>query len=966
MTKASRLHALYRSSALVALAGALHAAPAMAQEATAPATGEAGAEALAEVVVTGSRLGRTSFNSPTPVSVIGQERSQDLNITNVGDALNQIPSFRPIVGPATNSFRSSANIGGRSLDLRGLGSIRTLTLIDGRRHVSSGDDGNFDLNSVPSILIQRSEVVTGGASAAYGAGAVSGVVNLITDTRLQGIKAEASYGASEHGDARNTYVAAAAGTSIAGGRGHLVVGGEYSKEGPVPELSRDWSRRLHDFIPNPFFSTNPALSNGLPANVAADNVRTSLTPAGSITIVHPLQGMQFDSNGNLVPFQFGDLYNRAKPSSLMIGGDPSITGYYGAVGPFVVGTKHGSVLGHVNYDLTDAITVSAELGYAEVRGGPTGANPRSDPNGALRIQRDNAYLTPQTAAMMDAARVSFIPVSRINFELGPNVYSSKNETWHAFAGLEGKLPGDWKWDAYYQFGRTEGRQSNANSRLEQRFKDSIDAVRAPAGIPGIAAGTIICRTTISAPNNGCIPANIMGPGKISPEAAAWINTIAWSTRKFTDHNVAANIRGSLFEGWAGPISAAAGVEYRSSASEGDNDPNSKAGLFSQVAWTYLPPTTQKVTEGYAEISLPVLKDSSLGKSLDVDGAVRRTHYSLSGNATTWKVGAVYRPDDQYMLRITRSRDIRAPSPLELNPNKSTTTLSLADPKYGVQYLMPTFSGGNPDLKLETADTFTAGVVLQPDWFRNFKLSVDYYDISVDGAIDIPAANLAISICRSGTNPAICTLGTDANGNPDRILALFATYQNINKLHTRGYEVVANYALDLAEVAQWMSGDLSVSLNGSYVETLSTLLPNGTKKELSNFTGNSGGVTNILGVPRWRADAVITYSQPSYSLTAHVAHIPKALQNPDWIGAEQDGYSPYLPNSVTYNHVSARTYLDLGARVRLTGQEDRRLEVFGGVNNVFDTDPPPELRLNGNGLYFPPVGRNYKIGIRTQF
>jgi iron complex outermembrane receptor protein len=327
---------------------------------------------------------------------------------------------------------------------------------------------------------------------------------------------------------------------------------------------------------------------------------------------------------------------------------------------------------------------------------------------------------------------------------------------------------------------------------------------------------------------------------------------------------------------------------------------------------------------------------------------------------------VYQLDDQYMLRITRSRDIRAPSPLELNPNKSTTTLSLADPKYGVQYLMPTFSGGNPNLELETADTFTAGVVLQPNWFRNFKFSADYYDISVDGAIDIPAANLAISICRAGTNPAICTLGPDVNGNPDRILALFATYQNINKLHTRGYEFVANYALDLSDVAQWMSGNVSVSLNASYVDTLSTLLPNGTKKELSNFTGNSGGVTNILGVPRWRGDAVITYSQPRYSLTAHVAHIPKALQNPDWIGPEQDGYSPYLPNSVTYNHVSARTYLDLSARVKLSGDKDKRLEVFGGVNNVFDTDPPPELRLNGNGLYFSPVGRNYKIGVRAQF
>jgi outer membrane receptor protein involved in Fe transport len=943
-------------------------APAMAatQEEAAPAP-KAAAQDGAEIIVTGSRLGRTSFNSPTPVNVISQERAQDLNITSVGDALNQIPSFRPIATPATQSFRSSANIAGRSLDLRGLGSIRTLTLIDGRRHVSSADDGNFDLNSIPSIMIQRSEVVTGGASAAYGAGAVSGVVNLITDRKLNGMKAEASYGISEKGDARNVYLGFEAGHSFAGGRGHAVIGAEYSDEGPVTDYnSRDWSRRHHDFVPNPFFSTNPALSNGLPATVGSDNVTTSLTPAGSITVVNPLQGMQFDANGNLVPFQFGALYNKAKPSSLMIGGDPSITDYYGAVGPLVVGTKHGSVLGHVDFELSSALTVSAELGYAEVTGGPTGANPRSDPNGALKINRDNAYLTPATAALMDAAHITVLPVSRINFELGPNVYSSKNETTHAFVGARGSLFGDWKWDAFYQYGQTTGRQSNANSRLEQRFKDSIDAVRAPAGLPGIAAGTIICRTTIANPTNGCVPANIMGPDKISAAAAAWVNTTAFSTRTFTDQTVAANFRGTLINGWAGPISAAAGVEYRTSASEGDNDQNSKLGLFSQIAWTFLPATTQKVTEGYVEVNVPVFKDWVLGKSLELDGAVRRTHYSLSGSATTWKGGAVYRVNDEYMFRVTRSRDIRAPSPLELNPNRSVTTLSLADPKYGVQYLMPSFNGGNPNLKLESADTFTAGVVLQPAWFPKFSLSVDYYDIKVRGAIDIPSVNLAISLCRAGGNPGICTLGTDNNGNPDRILALFATYQNINQLHTEGFEFVSHYALDLADVWSSVGGNLDFMLNGSIVKTLSTTLADGTKKELSNWTGNSGGVANTAGVPRWRADAVITYSQPTFSVTAHVSHIPKALQNPDWIGPEQAGYSPYLPNSVNDNSVSARTYLDLSARAKVFGGENSNFEVFGSVNNVFDTDPPSQLRLNGNGLYFNPIGRSYKMGIRAKW
>lgn len=965
------------SAIALAIAACSHAAAANSQDESAAPEVASEASPAAEpgdqderIIITGSRLGRTSFNSPTPVNVIGQERTQDLNITNVADALNQIPAFRPIANPATTQQRSSANIAGRTLDLRGLGAVRTLTLINGRRHVATGDDGTFDINAVPSILVQRSEVVTGGASAAYGAGAVAGVVNLILDTRLDGIKAEASSGISEYGDASRTYAAFAAGTDFAGGRGHVVIGGEYSDEGGVGSINtRDWSRRYRDFIPNPFFNADPALSNGLPANIGIDNVRTSYTPSGVIQVVHPLQGMQFNSNGDLVPFQFGDLYNRARPSALMVGGDPSITDYYSANGPpFLVPTEHVSLLGHVEFDLTGSITAAAEIGYAKIDGGPTGSNPRSDANGAIRILRDNAYLTPSTAAMMDAAGVTFLPVSRVNSEIGSNEYSSTNEVWHGFVGLRGELGSRWDWDVYYQFGRTEGLQFNSNARLEQRFKDSIDAVFVTpenVGSSGLEIGSIVCRTTLADPTNGCIPSNVMGPLQMNQAAVDWINTVAFSTRVFTDHTVSANLRGRLFDGWAGPILAAVGVEYRTNASRGDNDPNSKLGRFSQQAWTFLPATTQKVTEAYAEINVPIFADSPLGQSFEIDGAIRRTHYSISGNATTWKVGAVYRPNDEYMLRVTRSRDIRAPSPAELNPNRSILSGQITDPKYNVRYFVSNYSGGNPDLELERADTLTIGAVFRPRWIPNLQLSVDYYDIRVEGAIDIPNADLAVALCRAG-NTVICTLGTDENGNPDRILALFSTYQNLSELHAEGVEVVANYTQDLADVASSLSGDLNIALNGSYVRTLSITLPNGSSRELSNWTGNTGLAASILGVPRWRGDAVITYSQPSYSLTTHLSYIPRGLLNPAWIGPEQDGYSPYLPNSVNYNHVSSRLYVALNGRVRVASGSGHEIELFGGIRNLFNTDPPREIRLNGNPLYFDPVGRHYTAGFRISF
>jgi outer membrane receptor protein involved in Fe transport len=941
-----------------------HAPSAWAQAApAAPAEGTASEE----IIVTGSRVGRTTFNAPQPVNVIGEQRMQDLNITSVGDALNQLPSFRPLVGPATNQQRSSANIAGRSLDLRGLGTVRTLTLLDGRRHVGSDDDGSFDLNSIPSILVQRSEVVTGGASAAYGAGAIAGVVNLILDTNFDGVRAESSYGISQQSDAEDYYLAFKAGRDFAGGRGHVVFGGEYSEEGAVEGAdSRDWGRAHHDFIPNPFWNADPALSNGLPRNIGTDNVNWSYTRGGSISVVHPFQGMQFDTSGNLVPFAFGELFDPAQPSAQMLGGDPTAENFTAVGAPYVVAVKHVSALAHVDYELTDSITFTAQVSYADVVGGPTGSNPRADSNGRLRVQRDNAFLTPSTAAMMDAASVSFIPVSRINFEIGSNTYSSSNETVTALFALEGQLGGDWMWDASYLFGQTEGVQFNSNSRLESRWTQAIDAVFAPSGVAGIAPGTIICRSTITDPTNGCVPANIMGSGNVSDEAVAWINSIAWSTRRYTDHNFAANVRGTLFEGWAGPISVATGLEYRTNASEGNNDPNSQLGLFSQLAWTALPEMTQKVSEGYGEINVPLLRDSGFGRSLELNAAVRQTHYSISGDATTWKVGAVYELTEDYMFRVTRSRDIRAPSPDELNPNRTTALAQRTDPKLGIRYFIPALNGGNPDLELETADTFTLGGVFQPDWFPNFRLSLDYYNIEVEDAIDIASPDLAISVCRAGTNPAICDIGTDETGNPDRILALYATFQNISQLHAEGYEMVANYNMDLAEVASFLSGDLNFTVNGSYFDTVSTTFPNGSVNELTNWTGATGLSTTVNGLPRYRVDALVTYAQPSYSFTAHMSYIPEGILNRNWIGPEQDGYSPYLSNSVNNNDVASRFYLDLSARADVISGDNFGLELFGGINNALDADPPHQLRMNGNPLYFDPIGRAFTIGLRADW
>jgi hypothetical protein len=250
-------------------------------------------------------------------------------------------------------------------------------------------------------------------------------------------------------------------------------------------------------------------------------------------------------------------------------------------------------------------------------------------------------------------------------------------------------------------------------------------------------------------------------------------------------------------------------------------------------------------------------------------------------------------------------------------------------------------------------------VYKPRWLPRLRLSVDYYDIRVSGAIDAIGIPLAVSLCRSGS-AGVCTIGVDANGMADRILEVRATYQNINSLRARGLEFVSTYSADVP------GGVLDLTLNGNYVDRLTTILPDGSASEYSGVTGNAGSVTALFGVPRWLADAVATYAAPTFSLTTQFRYIPKGILRRDWIGPQDDGYSPYLPNSVNNNRIGAAFYVNLSGRVTLFGSDSHRVELFGSIANLFDRDPPSNLRLSGNPVYFDPVGRSFKFGMRAEW
>jgi outer membrane receptor protein involved in Fe transport len=961
---------------------------------------EPAVSASEDIVVTGSRLARSSFNAPTPVNVIGDERMKALGITSVADGLNQLPSFRAITSPASNLFRVTGVIGGRTLDLRGLGVTRTLVLIDGRRMVPSGDNGTVDLNGIPSALVKRSEVVTGGASAAYGADAVAGVVNLILDKDFTGLKTDLSAGVSGHGDAVNYSASIAGGTEFAGGRGHIIAGLEYQNEQGVGICdNRDYCGKYTNYLGNPGYIGGVS-TNGLPANLVRDNVlfvqqrsgvllgaakggtiaaNRTLTGASTLlqqinnnTLPAALRGKQLSKDGqSLVPFQFGELLN----GGFMIGGDPSVDEIYGLGNlPLVTPTNHASFFTHVDYDLTDNIRAFGEFMFNHVVGGPVRASyPAFVPttaSAASVIKINNPYINPAMRAQILAADpgITGLLVATATAEAGAQSQShSRNDTARVAFGLDGDLGfKDWKWDTSYTYGKTDGLTLVKNSRLAAYDNAAVDAVAPPDGYSGPIYRTptglpVICNSSIAAPTNGCIPINLLGENSVSGEALAKYMKDGWQTRDISQHAVAANLTGTIFEGWAGPIVGAIGGEWRQDTAEGNVDAITLAGGWAAPNPVLLPRIQRDVTEGYIETSIPLLADLPFAKNLTIDGAKRWTEYSTSGAASAWKAGLVYEPNDQILVRLTQSGDIRAPTAAELNPNTQSIILPLPDPFINnSQHLIRTVQGGNPNLSLEEAVTRTGGLVLKPSFIPGLRVSGDYYLIKVGGAIDALSAPAIMTAC--ATQNLLCNLITFA-GAPrvTQAESVFANFQNLSTLRAEGVEMVASYAFPA------LGGDVDLSLNGNYIMDLRSIGATGLVTKLDGVTGNAGSLTNVLGVPQYKLDAVATYSRANWSLTAHGRYIPESILDPTKIGPDDARYNINLPNSVDINRVDSRFYLDLSGTISPEAEIfGAKMQIYGSVSNVLDTEQPDQLRLFGNPLQYDVVGRAFRLGIRSNW
>ena len=897
---------------------------------------------VGEVVVTASRVARSGFTAPTPTTVLSQEMVQQRGATNITDVINETPAFRPSATAAA-AARGGSSSGGSFLDLRGLNGqgattvARTLVLVNGRRHVPSNPGGVVDINMIPSSLIERTEVVTGGASAAWGSDAVSGVVNLILKNRLNGIEGSVGYGQAQEGDFQEYSFNIAAGSSFANGKGHVIAGFEYVDNNGIPDasVSRKWGRQNYAIL-----TLNNPRPAGLPSRILLPNVVASDRMSnGGVIVGGPLDNIEFCGGQCTRIFTPGAYVGGNQMSGF--GANNSNVGVTLLGGSNLVNPiERFSGLTRAEWEFSSALTGFVEFSHAESKFHGTTAQRRDD--GSLTIQRDNAYLPESVRSAMVANNLQTITVGRVANDPGYSNYPTRTDQKgdRLAVGFEGTVFGKWKWDTYYQWGRNNYRQLN-DGTLNTNYTAAIDAV--------LVNGQIVCRpgAALAAADPGCVPFNIFGQG--SPSAGAIDYVLGTMVNDVTTkQQVAAfNVSGDVFNLPAGPVSVAGGVEYRKEEVHSTVDDLSQASRwdlnnYKPIIGSY------NTKEVYGEVVVPLLRDITFFDSLDLNAAVRRTDYSTSGPVTTWKVGGTWDVVPDVRFRATKSRDIRAPNLRELYSPVVQTRGNISNPFTGGTAQQDIFTSGNPLLVPERANTFTAGVVLQPRFIPGLRFSADYFDIKIMDVITQMAPQDMVNGCYAG-NAALCDNIIFGAGRA--ITGVRNKIQNFASLDTSGWDFEFSYRMPKPV----FGGDLSFRALGSFVADLTTT--------------DAAGITDRAKqtVPEWSWNVSANYDIGKFGFNVQARYIGPTTIDVTLRQPGDPDYNAAAANSVSVNRRPAFTYLNMSVQYRLIDTPDRKLQLYGVVNNVMDLDPPLGSPGNQTGpSLFDLVGRSFRVGARFNY
>ena len=958
--------AMIMASAAIPMIAAADPVTDTATETSTATSGGAPTEELDVIAVTGTRIVRDGYKAPTPLTVVGSDELETSATPSVADYVNLIPSFSGSRMPTTtNSSMSGGSSGMNAVNLRNLGLNRTLVMFDSRRVVGATDDNIVDLNLFPQNLIQRVEIVTGGASAAYGSDAVAGVVNFILDKKFTGFKGDVSGGVTTYGDNGTWDGNMAFGTGFAADRGHFVFSAEANHVAGIAVNDRPWNLQGWQLMTNPAYGTGKGQSTSVPQRILVNHVSVDNAIAGGIITSGPLRGTAFGPGGTPYQFVYGNLVS-----------DPDMSG-----GQWQAATIRGTNLAngltsrestqnaftHASFNVTENVEVYAQAMWAHNQNHNWCCG-RED-NANITIQADNAFIPADVKTRMTQLGLTSFVMGTMNADVPRQGASNDRQTQGYTVGADGNFnlfSNRWKWDAYFQHGVTDALQEATGVLLHSHQINAIDSVKN-------AAGQIVCRINADAnPNNddpNCVPYNVFGIGVNGAAAANYLTGNGardFRDEKFKQDIAAFSVTGDPFSLWAGPVSLAFGAEYRRDSVSGNNDPISQATGDWYVGDYKVFDASDHVTEEFLETVIPLAKDQAWAQNLDLNGAVRFTDYSTSGNVTTWKGGLTYTPISDVTFRGTRSRDIRAPNLQELYNAGAGGFPGVMNPfRNDATELVPSSTVGNPNLVPEKSDYKGLGIVLQPRWTPGFNASVDYWHLNIADAIGTITAQQTLDQCAAG-NQGVCNAITF---NPDKTIALIRLQPfNLVSQIARGLDIESSYRVAASSLFSSWNGDFAVrALATHYLENYSS---NGINKPTDTAGQNTGN-----GPPSWRWNASLSYTNALVTLDLTARGVSSGVYlNSNVECTSGCPVSTSDNRTINDNRIPGAIYFDTSLTYKFGIGEKAGGELYLNIRNLANKDPaivgtgPGGFGFEGppaNAELYDTLGRTYRVGFRLK-
>ncbi len=942
---------VFRSACGIALLAAAFVPAADAQDADSDNN-----QQVEEIVVTGSRLVRRDFNAPSPISTLDREVLAASGHATLEESMNQMPQIQPDFGRTSNN----PGDGTARINLRDLGAGRSLVMLNGRRLAPSGVGGAVDVNNIPKALIDRVEIITGGATTVYGSDAIAGVANFITRDDFDGFAIDTSYYVTEAGDSDTYDINVAYGLNF--DKGNLTLyGGYYDREYTFASEREFTAVTMTD-------NWDGTVSESGSSHIPAGRVLAPRMDLGNGPV-----NVMFDSNGDPVAYNPAtDYYN------------------YAPINYLQVPLRRVSGGAMFRYDLSSSIELYSELQLAQNEATSALAPPPAI--GFFEINADNPVLTPATRqAFIDnlpptGPGMLGLPFSRRMLDLGPRIIIADRDYSRFVAGLRGEINDTWDFDVWATYTKGEETEYFLNDASSSRMQQ----------------GLLVDPLTNQCfdPSGGCVPLNLFGEGNLSQEGLDFLRFDPFeNVTSRTQKLVSAFVRGAPLDSWAGPINVAVGLEWRSD----DGDFKADEALFSDDTLGFRPRASvqgsESVKEIYAEATIPLMEGHGFAEYLGLEIGGRYSDYDHAGGVETWKFGGEWVLPIPLRFRAMFQRSVRAPNleeafteqgveqgsfvgsinssndPCSASNNPVASGIGDACVSTGIPQSqlgiweanlgVPTnyIFGGNPNLIPESAETFTAGMVFDFDWLQGVQVSLDYFDLKVEDTIgELDAALACYDVANTGN--AFCENITRDAATYD-VIEVFEPNINRGLLEVEGIDTQISLETDLPSGMAILDGSASLSVDLVWTHMIRNIYQGTVFGTVIDCAGSFGYPCQenrwSTSYPTDRVMLGMTYYTGDLNLRLSARWVDE-VEN----GLIENGFVYGLNDLDLGNPIAkSKTYLDLGVGYRFTDNISGRLT----ITNLTDTTPPlmaDAFSNNTDSTMYDVLGRSYSLSLALEF